>query len=374
MPKIRLIEPAREHEPLREALASAFMETLDSGRYILGPSVNAFEASLVARYQARHALAVKSGTDALLLALMSLGVGPGDEVITTPFTFFATAGAIARLGARPVFVDITDDLLLDIDRALEAIGPKTRAIIAVHLFGEAQELRPLAQELRPRSIALIEDAAQAEGARSTSGTFAGAFGDFGCFSYFPTKNLGALGDGGALLIREANHYERARRLRAHGAHPKYTHHEVGGNFRMDELTAAVLRIKQSRMDERIEQRRAHAREYIERLGHLDPALLRLPAWTPSQSFNIFTLRTPRRDALKEALTAAGIESAIYYPLPLHLQPCFRELGYEPGSLPNAERAATEVLSIPVHPDLSPDERDYLIETILNFFSAADSAR
>jgi len=367
MVAIRLIEPAREHEALRGALIEAFKETLDGGRYILGPSVSALEAALAEDYGVRHALAVKSGTDALLLALMSLGAGQDDEVITTPFTFFATAGAIARVGAKPVFIDIGDDFLLDLDLAREALNERTRALIAVHLFGEAQELSPLLGTLREREIALIEDAAQAEGARAPSGAFAGAAGDFGCFSYFPTKNVGALGDGGALLLQDEARYERARRLRAHGAHPKYTHHEVGGNFRMDELTAAILRVKRTQMLARIERRRAHAKEYIERLSIIDPFLLTLPVYRPSHSFNIFTLRTPRRDALREALSAEGIESAIYYPQPLHLQPCFAELGYREGSLPNAERASKEVLSIPVHPDLSEEERDRIVSTVLQFF-------
>lgn len=367
MLSVRLIEPQREHEALRGALIEAFKETLDSGRYILGSAVRAFEDDLKARYQAKHALAVKSGTDALLLSLMALGVKEGDEVITTPFTFFATAGAIARLGARPVFVDIGDDLLLDPALALDAIGSSTRAIIPVHLFGEAQDLSELLSPARDQGVALIEDAAQAEGARSPSGAFAGAIGDFGCFSYFPTKNLGALGDGGAILIRDEAQYERAKRLRAHGAHPKYTHHEIGGNFRMDELTAALLLVKRASMDSRIERRMANAREYIERLGGVDPSLLKLPAPSPSHSFNIFTIRTPRRDALREALHEAGVESAIYYPSPLHLQPCFSALGYREGSLPNAERASNEVLSIPVHPDLTSEELGHVASTILRFF-------
>lgn len=369
MVSVRLIEPAREHEALREALIEAFRETLDSGRYILGPSVRALETELAEEYSAGNALAVKSGTDALLLSLMTLGVGPKDEVITTPFTFFATAGAIARVGARPVFIDIGDDLLLDLDLAEGSINERSRALIAVHLFGEAQELTPLASRLRQRGVALIEDAAQAEGARTESGAFAGAMGDFGCVSYFPTKNLGALGDGGALFVRDEMLYERARRLRAHGAHPKYTHHEIGGNFRMDELTAALLRVKRKRMRERMERRRANAREYMARLSAIGQDELRLPHDRPSHSFNIFTLRAARRDELREALSAAGIESAIYYPSPLHLQPCFSELGYLKGSLPNAERASREVLSIPVHPDLTESERERVIGTILGFYGA-----
>jgi dTDP-4-amino-4,6-dideoxygalactose transaminase len=364
---IGMFSPEREHAALRGELTAAFLRVLDSGKFVLGPEVERFEQALAGSVGAVHALAVKSGTDALTLALMGLGVGPGDEVITTPFTFFATAGAVARLGARPVFVDVDESsLLLDLSAVPSAITDATRAVIAVHLFGAVVDVDALAAMVRPKGVAVVEDAAQAQGARIGMRP-AGSLGTVGCFSFFPSKNLGALGDGGAVVTSEEPLDQRMRRLRVHGAEPKYEHHEVGGNFRMDAMQAAFLHVKLRRLEDNLAARRANAAYYVRRFedAGVSPERLRFPSMSDAgRAFSVFVIRSPEREALRRALTARRIESAVYYPMPLHLQPCFEDLGYGPGSFPVAERASEECLALPVHPFLDSTELERVAETVL----------
>jgi dTDP-4-amino-4,6-dideoxygalactose transaminase len=364
---ITMIAPAREHAAIRGELTGAFLRVLDSEKFVLGPEVERFEQALAGTLGAAHALAVKSGTDALLLALMGLGIGPGDEVITTPFTFFATAGAIARLGATPVFVDVDDEsLLMDVGRTEEAMTKATRAVVAVHLFGRLIDVDALESVARPRGIAVVEDAAQAHGARWGDRP-AGSLGTLGCLSFFPSKNLGALGDGGAVVTSEEALDRRMRRLRVHGAEPKYVHHEVGGNFRMDAIQAAFLSVKLRFLVDSLAARRANAAYYVSRFqdAGLPADRLRYPSLDdPGRAFNVFTIRTPERARLQRELAARAIECAVYYPRPLHLQPCFSALGYGEGSFPLAERAAEECLSLPVHPHLAQRELERVSETVI----------
>lgn len=364
---IAMLSLEREHAPLRDELTAAFLRVLGSGRFILGPEVEAFERSLAASVGVPHALAVKSGTDALTLALMGLGVGPGDEVITTPFTFIATAGSIARLGAKPVFVDVEDEtLLLSPAGVGAAMGEATRAVVAVHLFGAVADVDGLEAIARPRGVAVVEDAAQAQGARFGMRPV-GSLGDVGCFSFFPAKNLGALGDGGAVVTARDDLAERMRRLRVHGAETRYEHLEVGGNFRMDALSAAFLEVKLKRLEDHLAARRANAAYYVRRFeeAKLPPETLRFPSMADAgRAFSAFVIRTPLRDRVRRALTARRIESAVYYPKPLHLQPCFAGLGHGPGSFPIAERASAECLALPVHPFLDLEELERVAEAVL----------
>lgn len=346
---------AAELAAVRPDLERAIARVLDSGVLIGGPEVAAFERELAAATGARHALGTSSGTDALHAIFLALGVGPGDEVVTTPLTFFATAGSAARLGARVVFADVDDEALtLDPRLAAAACGPRTRAVAPVHLFG-----RPAALPEVP--CAIVEDAAQAIGIGPPAGTAA-------ALSFFPTKNLGALGDAGAVLTEDAALADRIALLRAHGARPKYEHHAIGGNFRIDALQAAVLRARLPRLPEMIAARRAHAAAYRARFAAASvPPELRLPPPHPAHVYHQFVIRAPRRDELRAHLAAAGVGTEVYYPLPLHLQPCFADLGYRRGALPVAERAVTEVLALPIHPALPAAAIDYVVEQIAAFY-------
>ncbi|MET0343038.1 MAG: aminotransferase class V-fold PLP-dependent enzyme [Polyangiales bacterium] len=360
---VPLLDLGAQHAPLRTQLRAAFERVLDADQYILGPEVTALERALCASQGFEHALGVSSGTDALLLALMTLGVGPGDEVITTPFSFFATAGCIVRLGARPVFVDI-DPATFNLDARLveAAITPRTRAVMPVHLFGQAADLTALAAIARRHGLPIVEDAAQALGARH-DGVPVGTTTSFGCFSFFPSKNLGGFGDGGLLTTHDVTLAARARVLRAHGAEPKYHHAQVGGNFRLDALQAALLRVKLPHLTDYAAARRTHAAFYDAQLAPLRAAGLLTPAGDPGHVYNQYVLRTPHRDALRDALRDAGIGSEVYYPRCLHLQECFASLGHRPGQLPHAEAAAREVLAIPVYPELTEVQRARVAETI-----------
>jgi len=370
--KVPLLDLAPQHRALRQDILRAVEEVLDSQHFILGPVVERFEAACASYCRVPHALGVSSGTDALLLALMALGVGPGDEVITSSFSFFATAGSVARLGARPVFVDIDPaTFLCDLDRMEERIVPRTKALLPVHLFGQCADLDRLEEMSRRHRVALVEDAAQALGAE-WRGRRAGSVGDAGCFSFFPSKNLGGAGDGGLVTTRDPDLADRMALLRNHGARPKYFHERVGGNFRLDALQAAILDVKLPHLDRWTEARQRNAAFYREALEDLESrGLLALPAERPGgrMIYNQFTIRVPggRRDALRRHLADRGVGTEIYYPRPLHLQRCFADLGYREGDLPEAERASAEALSIPVHPDLSPDQREHVAESIRSFF-------
>ena len=353
-----------------EALA-AMTRVMDSQQFIMGPEVSRFEAELADYAGVERALGVSSGTDALLAALMGLDIGPGDEVLTTPFSFFATAGVVARLGARPVFVDIDPDTFnLDSDRILDAMTSRIRAIIPVHLYGQMCDLTDLfAKTDRPP---IVEDAAQALGAR-LHGRMTGHYGDCACVSFFPSKNLGGFGDGGGLLVQDADFADRLAILRVHGAKPKYHHRVVGGNFRLDALHAAVLSVKLPLLDAWAEGRRRNAHWYVdafEASGLVERGLIKTPREIAAgyHVYNQFVLRAEKRDELKAHLADKGIGSMVYYPQPLHLQPCFNELGYGPGDFPNAERAANEVIAIPVYPELEEAALNYVVETIRNFYA------
>ncbi len=368
---VPMLDVKAQNAPLLPALRASFERVLASGQFILGSEVEALERELCERFGYAHAIGVSSGTDALLLALMALEVGPGDEVITTPFSFFATAGVVARLGAKPVFVDIDPESFNLDPRHLEmAITRNTKAIVPVHLFGQAADMDALSAVAANHDLPVIEDAAQALGA-TCQGRVVGTLGAFGCFSFFPSKNLGGFGDGGLLTTQRADLAERARVLRSHGAQPKYYHRFVGGNFRLDALQAALLRAKLPLLGEYTEARRRHAAFYDERFAAADlGALLKTPARVdPGHVYNQYVVRTPKRDALRAALQAAAIASEVYYPLGLHLQQCFESLGGEPGDMPETERACAEVLAIPVAPELSQSQRERVVDVVVDTLKA-----
>jgi len=360
---IPLLDLKGQYRAMREEILHAIDEVLASGAYILGPKVQALETEVAAYVGAKHAIAVASGTDALLLALMARNVGPGDEVICPTYTFFATAGVVHRLGATPVFVDI-DPVHYNIDlKGLErAITPRTKAVIPVHLFGQSAPMAPIMDLCASRGITVIEDAAQAIGARYR-GRPVGAVGDFGCFSFYPTKNLGGYGDGGMIVTSSDADAELLRRLRVHGAKPKYIHGVVGVNSRLDAVQAVVLSIKLRHLDAWADKRREHAAYYQKKFAG---STVKTPSAHPDchHVFNQFVIQTPQREAVIAALNAAGIGNEIYYPLPMHLQKCFEHLGYREGQLPVSERAAKETLSIPVFPEMTTAMMDEVVATVL----------
>jgi dTDP-4-amino-4,6-dideoxygalactose transaminase len=352
-------------------LTAAFHRVVRSGRYILGPEVEAFERECALALGVRHAVGVSSGSDAVLAALMALDIGPGNEIICPAYTFFATAGAVARLGATPIFVDIDPSTYLIDPAAVAArITPRTRAIVPVHLFGQCADLAAL-QAIT--SLPIIEDAAQAFGAR-IGGRAAGSIGTLGCFSFFPTKNLGAFGDGGLVTTDSPALAARVRALRAHGAPEKNHHTEVGGNFRLDALQAALLRVALPRLEGALAARRSHAARYDERLARAAIADIIAPASGPGATYNQYVIRvrgTGARDRLRAHLTSRGVGTEVYYPTALHRQPCFAALGLGEGSLPVAEAAARETLALPIFPELLPAEIDVVVAGIQSFFDRAE---
>lgn len=363
---IPLLDLGPYHRELRQDLNAAFLRVYDSGTFITGSELGAFERELAHYLGARHAVGVSSGTDALCAALLALDVGPGVEVVTTPFTFFATASAIRAAGGRIRFADIEPEGFgIDPSAVASALGPRTAAVIAVHLFGEPCRVNELAALCAARGVALVEDAAQALGARVANESV-GCLGRIGAFSFFPSKALGALGDGGAVVTPEPELAARLLRIRAHGSERKHHHVEFGGNYRLDELQAAMLRRKLLDVERRIAANRRHAQVYREALA--DVPEIALPTSEPGASCSLFTLRVrERRDELARALATAHIESRVHYPLPLHLQPALRDLGYAPGDFPNAERRAQEALSIPLYPELTDAQRERVSERIRAFF-------
>ena len=366
---VPLLDLEAQYRPLRDEILAAITRVCDSQRFIMGPEIDALERELAAQLGVPHAIAVSSGTDALLLALMALGIKAGDEVVTTTFSFFATAGAIVRVGASPVLVDI-DPVTFNIDpaQAAAAITPRTKAIMPVHLFGLGADMDPIMAAADRAGIPVIEDAAQAIGSTYKSRPL-GAIGAFGCFSFFPSKNLGAFGDAGLLTTTDAALAERARLLRTHGMKPKYYHHLVGANFRMDALQAAVLRVKAPHLKDWTGGRRANAARYrtLFQAAGLDAAIT-LPAEPADRShiFNQFVIRTPERDALKRHLDEQKIGNEIYYPVPFHQQPCFANLGHRPGDFPHAERAARESLAIPVYGEMTAAQQETVVSAIGQF--------
>ncbi len=346
--KVPLADLPAQYAAIREDLDAAVHRVLASGHYILGDEVAAFEREVAADHQVAHAIGVSSGSDALLAALWAIGVGPGDEVITTALSFFASAGSIARLGATPVFADISAATFnLDPADALARVTPRTKAIVPVHLFGRPADLAPLSQ------LPIIEDAAQAYGI---------AVGSLATLSFFPTKNLGAAGDGGMVLATDGELADRVRLYRGHGARPKYVHHVVGANLRLDALQAAILRVKRVHVAAWTARRRAHAARYRELLAGTP---LVLPDDAPGHVWHHFVVRAPDRDALRPALASRDIETEVYYPRALHLQPCF---GGREGEFPEAERATREVLALPVHAELTEDQVAYVADAIRSFYA------
>ncbi len=378
---VPLLDLTRQNSALHAALTEAFERVLRSGHFIMGPEVDAFEKECAAHLGATHAVSVSSGTDALLLSLMALDIGPGDEVICPSFTFFATAGSIARLGAIPVFADVDPiSFNLDPQDVQRRITPRTKAIMPVHLFGQAAEMSPLLELAQAHRLRVIEDAAQAFGARLGE-RCCGTLGDLGTFSFFPSKNLGGFGDGGLVTTQDDSLADRLRLLRTHGSRPKYYHREVGGNFRMDALQCALLRVKLPHLEAYTEARRSHARRHSSALAALPgvhPAQLATPdsrIVLPLELegrrhiWNQFTLRVRgagRRDSLRDHLAARRIGTEIYYPLPLHLQQCFSQL--PKVSIPVTEALSQEVLSIPVFPELTLPETEELAQAIKEWLS------
>jgi dTDP-4-amino-4,6-dideoxygalactose transaminase len=356
---------------IRDEVMAAVTGVMESQYFILGPEVDRLEQEIAAKLGATYAVGCASGTDALILALLAAGIGPGHEVITTAFSFVATAGSIAWVGAKPVFVDI-DPLTFNIDphKIATLITPQTRAIMPVHLFGLPADMDAILELAKARKLLVIEDAAQAVGSRYGD-RFVGALGDFGCFSFFPSKNLGGAGDGGIITTNNPDFAERLRMLRVHGSKTKYFHEILGTNSRLAALQAAVLRVKLRHLDrwEAGRQNRAarYRRLFEEKKLTNSVAVPPVPPPGYHHVYNQFTIRAARRDELKESLRLAGIPSEIYYPLCLHMQPAFRYLGYGPGQLPIAERASQEVLSLPVYPELSDAQQDQVVEAVAAFY-------
>ena len=357
---------------IRDEVMSAVTRVMESQYFILGPEVEHFEQEIAARLGVLHAVGCASGTDALILALMAASIGPGHEVITSPFSFVATAGSIAWVGAKPVFVDI-DPLTFNIDpqKIAAAITSKTRALMPAHLFGLPANMDPILELAKAHKLLVIEDAAQAIGSRCGN-RFVGTLGDFGCFSFFPSKNLGGAGDGGVITTNDGAFADRLRMFRMHGSKTKYFHEILGTNSRLDALQAAILRVKLRHLPrwEAGRQNRAdryrqlfESRNFVE---HITPP----PAPAPKfhHVYNQFTIRASRRDELKESLRLAGIPTDIYYPLCLHLQQAFSYLGYQAGQFPIAEKASEEVLSLPVYPELGDANQDLVVQSIANFYS------
>ncbi|MDA1081097.1 MAG: DegT/DnrJ/EryC1/StrS family aminotransferase [Gemmatimonadetes bacterium] len=368
---VPLLDLRAQHAGIRDAVVEAVMQVVDDQAFILGKPVSDLESDVTALSHTKYAVGCANGTDALLLALKALGVGHGDEVVTTPFTFFATAGTIHNVGARPVFVDI-DPKTYNIrpELAAAAVNSKTKAVIPVDLFGQIAPIEEI-QRLMPR-IPVIEDAAQSIGARrSVDGTWrmAGEMATIGTFSFFPSKNLGGYGDGGMMVTQDQAIFERLMRLRTHGSVKTYFHEEVGFNSRLDALQAAVLRAKLPHLAGWSAKRRENAAFYD--AAFKDVSDIVTPFIDPANEsiFNQYTIRVPRRDALKVHLAAKGIGHSVYYPLPLHLQPCFRYLGYKKGACPESERAAAEVLSLPVYPELTRAQLDEVVAAVRGFFGS-----
>lgn len=371
---VPLLDLKAQYALLRDEIEPVVKRILDSQYFIMGPEVGELECECARYCQTPFALGVSSGTDALLLALMALDIGPGDEVITTPYSFFATAGSIARVGAKPVFVDI-DPRSYNIDPAKieEKVTSKTRAIMPVHLYGQCAEMDPIMEIARRHRLSVIEDAAQAIGSEYR-GRRAGAIGDIGCFSFFPSKNLGAFGDAGLVTCLTEEQNERLKTLRVHGSKTKYYHSFVGGNFRIDTLQAAVLTIKLRYLDSWSEGRQGNAADY--RRLFAESGLVQDGAGTRTEGivlpvelaerrhiYNQFVIRVPRRDEVLAHLKANGIGSEIYYPLSLHEQECFQYLGGKRGDCPESERAAGETLAIPIYPELTPAQRARVVEVV-----------
>lgn len=372
--KVPLLDLSGQYRSIRKEVLDEVKKVCDSQHYILGRNVSSLESEIAAYCGAKYAVGVASGTDAILLSLMAAGIGPNDKVITTPFTFFATAGSIARLGAVPLFVDIHPDTCnIDPDSLEHALRKKAKgakAVIPVHLYGQCADMAPIASLARKYGLAVIEDAAQSIGA-VYRGTKAGALGHMGCFSFYPTKNLGGLGDGGMVTTDSSRLAERLKMLRVHGSRKRYYHDTVGVNSRLDEIQAAVLRVKLKYLDKWTALRIRNAGRYdmlFKKAGMTD--IVRLPHIEEGNVsvFNQYVISVKNRDALRAHLTEQGIGTEIYYPLPLHLQKCFRYLGCKKGDFPASEKAAKEVLALPIYPELGLEQQKDVVSGVAGFFA------
>ena len=370
--KIPMLDLKTQYASLAGEIAEAVRKVLESQALILGPEVKDFEKEIAEYCDCRYAIGCASGSDALLLALMAFGVGHGDEVVTSPFTFFATVGSVVRLGAKPIFVDIDPETFnLDTDQLPSAITDRTKAVIPIHLFGQCAEMDAVNRESARVGARVLEDAAQAIGSKY-NGRLAGSIGDVGAFSFYPSKNLGGAGDGGMLTTNDADLASDLRTLAAHGAKRKYYHDMVGINSRLDSLQAAILRVKLNHLAGWAEGRRANAARYgrlFTEIGLVEQGLVQLPLAREGQHhvFNQYVIRVGKRDELRAFLVENGIGTEIYYPVPMHLQKCFSDLGHKEGAFPQSEKAAREVLAIPVYPELDASSQEYIVETISRFY-------
>lgn len=376
---VPLLDLKAHHEPLHQEIMAVLEQIFQSQAFILGPDVGKLEERVASYCQSKYGIGVTSGTDALLVALMALGVGPGDEVITTPYSFFATAGAVVRLGAKPVLVDI-DPVTYNLDptRIKSVLTAKSKAIIPVHLYGQCADMAPIMDVAKRHNLSVIEDAAQAIGSEYRDGRRACSIGDIGCLSFFPSKNLGCLGDGGMVVTNDSDLAERIRVLRVHGSKPKYYHKLIGGNFRLDTIQAAVLNVKLNYLDGWTERRQENAARYevmFRQSGLLQQGSVRLPKAVYRAAgvkhyhiYNQFVLRVERRDGLMAHLKQKGIGAEVYYPVPFHLQECFRYLGYKEGDFPESEQAAKETIAIPIYPELTAEQQTEVVEAIALHYS------
>ena len=375
---VPLLDLKAHHEPLHDEIMAAMEQIFRSQAFILGPEVGRLEEQVAVYCQAKYGIGVTSGTDALLIALMALGVGPGDEVITTPYSFFATAGAVVRLDAKPVLADIDPRTFnLDPNKIEKAVTQRTKAIIPVHLYGQSSDMGPIMDIAHRRKLAVIEDAAQAIGTEYADGRRVGSIGTIGCFSFFPSKNLGCLGDGGMAVTNDPDLAERMRVLRVHGSKPKYYHKLIGGNFRLDTIQAAVLNVKLKYLDQWTKRRQENADRYetlFQQSGLVQKGRVRLPEAVHRGSgakhyhiYNQFVLRVERRNDLMAHLKQKGIGAEIYYPVPFHLQECFQYLGHKEGDFPESERAANETVAIPIYPELTTGQQTEVVEAFATFY-------
>lgn len=374
--KVPLLDLKAHHAPLMGEILEAIKGVAESNAFILGPQTKQLEASVAAYSNTRHAIGLSSGSDALLAALMALDLKPGDEVITPTYSFFATAGAVARLGAKPVLADIDlSTFNIDVKQIEKLITKKTRAIIPVHLYGQCADMKPILAIAAKHGLKVVEDAAQSIGAEYSDGKRAGSMGDIGCFSFFPSKNLGCWGDGGMVVAQNDTLGEKLEVLRSHGSKPKYHHKIIGGNFRLDEIQSAVLNVKLKYLDSWTAKRQANAKLYTKlfRSAGLDKKGVTLPEPVYAASgakhfhiYNQYVLLVPRRDEMKAFLAEKGIGSEIYYPVPFHMQECFRYLRYRQGDFPLAEKAASTSLALPIYPELTQEQQAYVAETIATF--------
>jgi dTDP-4-amino-4,6-dideoxygalactose transaminase len=386
--KVPLLDLKAQYLAIKPEIDRVVAEVMESQHFIMGPQVQECEKGIAEYSKCSHAIGVSSGTDALLMCLMAEGIGPGDEIITTPYTFFATAGAISRVGAKPVFVDIEPTSYnIDCSQIAAKITPKTKALIPVHLYGQMADMDAVMAIANKHKLLVIEDAAQAIGAE-WNGRRAGSIGHYGCFSFFPSKNLGAAGDGGMVVTNDPQRADNLARIRVHGSKPKYYHKVVGGNFRLDTLQAGIVSVKLKHLDNWTQARQCNAARYDKLFaasglnvsdsshysgnghGMNGKAQLLLPKTVANRHiFNQYVVRTSRRDALKNALQEKGVATEIYYPVPMHLQECFASLGHKQGDFPHSEGAAKETLALPIYPELTDAQAQHVIQVIRDFFAA-----